>query len=451
MAGHLQESYANLEQKVEDRTRELSESLEQQTATSQILRVISSWPTDIQPVLNAVAENAARLCEAVDALVVRIEGESLPVVAHYGQIPISGERFPVTRGSATGRAVVDRQAIHVHDQWAEPEAEFLIGKAIGPATRTVLSIPLLREDVPIGAITVRRMEVRPFSQKHIDLLKTFADQAVIAIENVRLFQEVQARNRDLSEALDQQTATSEVLKVISRSTFDLEPVLETLIENATRLCGADKGFVHRFDGDLFRLAVAYGASPELRDFVERHPRPPGRGSVAGRVALERRAVHIPDVLADPEHTYGAKDLGVRTILGVPMLREGTLIGAIVIWHGEFRPFTDRQIELVTTFADQAVIAIENVRLFQEVQARTRELVRSVEELKALGEVSQAVSSTLDLQTVLTTIVARAVQLSGTHGGGVIYEYDEVSQEFHVRATHRMEQEHFEALRATPIR
>ncbi len=452
MAGQLQESYATLEQKVEDRTRELSESLEQQTATAEILRVISSSPTDIQPVLDAVAENGARLCEAVDALVVRIEGESLRLVAHYGQIPISGERFPVNRGWVTGRAVVDRQVIHVHDLAAEPEDEFPIGKTVGPLSRTVLGIPLLREDVPIGAITIRRTEVRPFSQKHIDLLKTFADQAVIAIENVRLFQELQARNRDLTEALEQQTATSEVLKVISRSTFDLQPVLETLVVNATRLCGAEWGIIFRPDGEVYRVAVVYGGPPEFNEFLERNPIRPGRGSVVGRTALERRMVHIHDVFADLEYTYTEHQRrgGYRTMLGVPMLREGALVGVFFLSRNEVRPFTEKQIELVTTFADQAVIAIENVRLFQELEARTRELGRSVEELKALGEVGQAVSSTLDLQTVLTTVVSRAVHLSGTQGGA-IYEYDEAAQEFHLRATHRMEEELVEVLRSAPIR
>jgi signal transduction histidine kinase len=242
-----------------------------------------------------------------------------------------------------------------------------------------------------------------------------------------------------------------VLKVISRSTFDLQPVLETLIENATRLGNAEGGVIFRFDGELTRLAAAYNISPEFKDFVERNPLGPGRGTAVGRAVLEGRTVHIHDVLADPDYTYSAIGLGgFRTIVGVPMLREGIPIGVFAVWRNQVLPFTDKQVDLVTTFADQGVIAIENVRLFQELQARTRELARSVEELKALGEVSQAVSSTLDLQTVLTTIVGRAVQLSGT-GGGIIYEYAETTQEFHVRATHQVQPEHFEALRATPIR
>ena len=242
--------------------------------------------------------------------------------------------------------------------------------------------------------------------------------------------------------------------MISRSTFDLQPVLETLIENATRLCNADKGFIFRLDGELFRLAVAYNVPPELEDFFERNPISPGRGTVVGRVALERRAIQIPDVIADPESQL--KDLevqtqgGLRTILGVPMVREGALIGVIVIRRTEAQPFTDKQIDLVTTFADQAVIAIENVRLFQELQVRTHELARSVEELKGLGEVSRALSSTLDLQTVLTTIVDCAVLFSGA-SGGVIYEYDEATQEFGLKASHGLEEELIEVLMRARIR
>jgi signal transduction histidine kinase/HAMP domain-containing protein len=274
-----------------------------------------------------------------------------------------------------------------------------------------------------------------------------------------LEQKVETRTRELadanaglSEALEQQTATSEVLKVISRSTFDLQPVLETLIENALRLCNAETGVIYRTDGELFRLAASHNISPEFKDYVERHPLASGRGSVIGRVALEGRAIHIPDVSTDPEYTYAGMKLGgVRTILGVPLLREGVPIGVFSIWRGEPRPFTDKQIELVTTFADQAVIAIENVRLLQELQARTAELARSVEDLRALGEVGQAVSSTLDLETVLNTIVTRAVQLSNANGG-VLYEYDEATQELsRIRGAYGLDDDLREVLGATPLR
>jgi GAF domain-containing protein len=423
-------------QESQSRNRDLTESLEQQTATSEILQVIASSPTDVQPVLDVVAERAARLCEATDAIIDRIDGDVLRRVAHYGSIPTGrsrlGETRSISRLRTSGRAIIDRETIHIHDSSTpEVQAEFPESGGHIVGIRTNLTTPLLREGVPIGVIIVRRTEVRPFSEKQIALLKTFADQAVIAIENVRLFQELQTSNRDLTESLDQQTATSEVLKVISRSTFDLEPVLKTLIENATRLCGAKQGSIGRLDGDIYRIAVSYGLSPEYNEFLERNPiPPPGRKSMAGRVLSERRTIHIHDVLADPDFqwTEAQKVGGFRTLLGVPMLREGIPIGAIVIWRERVQPFTEKQIELVTTFADQAVIAIENVRLFQELEARTRELAQSVEELKALGEVGQAVSSTLDMETVLSTIVGRAVQLSGTDCG-VIYEYDEAKRRY----------------------
>ncbi len=435
--------------------QELTEALEQQTATSEILGVIASSPTDIQQVLDTVAENAARLCGANDALIRRIDGDVLPLVAQYGHIPGLSEvdEMPLQRGSVLARSVIDRQTIHIHDLAAASEDEFPVGVALARrfGYRTVLATPLLREEVPLGAIIIRRLEVRPFSDKQVALLQTFADQAVIAIENVRLFQELQVRNRDLTETLEQQTATGEVLRVIASSPTELQPVLDTLIANAVKLSGATKGHVREVDGEFYRVVAHYGESPERISFLRTNPLPASADTPIGRALVERRPVHILDVQLLPEPLASlARQTGARTVLATPLLREGTPIGGIIIWRDFVEPFTERQIELVKTFADQAVIAIENVRLFQELEARTRELSRSVGELKALGEVGQAVSSTLDLETVLTRIASHAVQLSGTHGG-VIYEYEETTQEFHLRASHRMEDEVVEAIKATPVR
>ena len=291
-------------------------------------------------------------------------------------------------------------------------------------------------------MVARRTEVRPFTPAQIKLLETFADQAVIAIENVRLFQE-------LKESLEQQTATSEILGVIASSPTDIQPVLNVVAENAARLCEANDALILRVDGNNLRTAAKFGsiAAAESRKI--------SRGFPGGRAVIDRQTVHVHDMAVEIETEFpdacGLQQLSMGgSVLAMPLLREDVAIGSIVIRRTEVRPFSDKQIALLKTFADQAVIAIENVRLFQELEARTRELARSVGELKALGEVGQAVSSTLDLQTVLSTIVRHAIQLSGT-SGGVIYEYDDATQEFHLRASHRMEDEFVEAIRATPIR
>src|SRR5215468_7116360 len=284
---------------------------------------------------------------------------------------------------------------------------------------------MLKESEVKGALVFFRQEVRPFDDKQIALVQSFASQAVIAIENARLLNELRQRTDDLTESLEQQTATSNVLEVISRSAFDLRAVFETVAESSVKLCGADRAFIYRFDGEVLRMAAAFNAPQKLRDFVSENPIRPGRYSASARAALERRTIHIPDLLDDPEYSYGAKNVEkIRTILAVPILKGNSLLGGLAIYRlEEVRPFTDKQIALVETFADQAAIAIDNVRLLDELRHRTDELGRSVGELQALGEVSRAVNSTLDLETVLSTIVAKAAQLSGTETGA-IYGYDQ---------------------------
>jgi signal transduction histidine kinase/putative methionine-R-sulfoxide reductase with GAF domain len=430
--------------------QELTESLEQQTATSEILGVIASSPTDVQPVLDTVAENAARLCEANDALIFRVNGDRQLRVASYGSMPVLEETSnSINPGGPVGRAILDRETIHVHDL-AGSESDFPGAKTRGVVmgVRTALIAPLLREGVSIGAIYIRRKEVRPFTDRQIKLLETFAAQAVIAIEKVRLFNELDTRNRQLTEALEQQTATSEILRVIASSPTDIQPVLDVVVENAARLCDATNSLIYRVTDEGLLIVARCGPMPAPPPL-----QPISRGLPVGRAVVDRQTIHVRDLAEEIETEFPEapqRITGTRTVLATPLLREGVPIGAIVIRRTEVRPFSDKQIALLKTFADQAVIAIENVRLFQELDARTRELTESVEELKALGEVGQAVSSSLDLETVLETIVVRAVDLSGTDCG-VIYEYDEVAEEFNLRASHRMEDEAVEALRAARIR
>jgi signal transduction histidine kinase len=620
---------------------QVSESLEQQTVTAEILRVISSSPTDIRPVLDAVSENAARLCEASDAQIFRMDGDLLRPAASFGPLPIHTERS-ISRGWVTGRCVVDRRTIHVHDLAAESEAEFPIGRESQRlyGHRTTLATPLLRGGQPLGAILIRRLEVRPFLDKQIKLLETFADQAVIAIENVRLFKELETRNRDLTTALDQQTATSDILRVISRSQTDVQPVFDAIVDSAMRLLHGISGAVYRLEGHVLHL-VAYTSTNETGDaaFRKLFPRPLAEATFQGQsirerapyvvsdiesdpraneqarrvfrargyrsvvyvplfkdgvpignisvarqepgtftneeVALlqtfadqaviaienvrlftelqekntaltaahaqvtealdqqtatseilrtisqsptdvqpvfdtimasavrlcdalfgslfrvdgelvrlvavrmprpeeaaaiypaplaselptcrairENRIIHVPDVEAPGAVPAAglqvARTAEIRSLLIVPMRRDDAPIGAILIARPAVGLFPDEQIALLQTFADQAVIAIENVRLFKELEARTQELTRSVGELRALGEVGQAISSTLDLQTVLSTIVARATQLSGTDAG-VIYEYDEQREVFVPRATEGLEATIVDTMLATPVR
>ena len=440
---------------LEARNADLTDALEQQTATSRILRVISGSPTDVQPVFDTISDSAPRLCGARFCLLYRFDGERLHLVAHHN---VTGELLQLLQGlypmrpnrqHAAGRAVLSAAVVEIEDTLTDPEYQQRVATLGG--WRSMLAVPMLREGAPIGAIVIQRVEPGRFPEDQIALLQTFAEQAVIAIENVRLFTELGARNRELRVALEQQTATSELLKVIGRSTFDLQPVFETLAENAVRLCEAERAMIFRVDGEVLRVSAAHNMSPEMRAFQELNPIGPGPGSCVGRVVLERRTVHIHDAQTDPEYTFPAREIDpIRTLIGIPMLRAGELLGVINIVRYEVRPFTESQITLMETFADQAAIAIENARLLTELKARTAQLTRSVGELQALGEVSQTLSSTLDLETVLRTIVSRASQLAGADGCSV-WEYDEGTEEFHFRATDNLDEAVIEVSRQTPIR
>ena len=366
---------ANRDARVARLTRELKEALDRQTATAGILQLIAGSPSDVQPVLDGVCRTAQRLCGAGLAGIAVRRGDVYRYVATSSANPEWDAKlrdtahFP-SRDSVAGRVLLERRAVHVEDLTADPEYGYPGFAAVGGA-RTALGVPLLREGDPIGVIFLGHDRVRPFTERQIEFVRTFADQAVIAIANARLLNEVQQRTNDLSESLQQPTATADVLKIISRFSGDLETVLDTLVETAGRLCRADLAHMFRRRDDMYHLVATRGGS----EFLRTHPLTPDRGTATGRAALERRAVHIPDVLQDPEYTYreGQKLVGYRTMLGVPLLRGETLVGILTLNRMRDDPYTTKEIELATSFADQAVIAIENARLFDELRERQAEL------------------------------------------------------------------------------
>jgi len=398
MAKQLEESYSGLERKVVERTKELTEALEQQTATAEILRVISSSPTNIQPVLDAVVESAARLCGASDAVIRLVEGDKLRFGAHHGSIPVPHEAFPITRNRVGGRAVLESRTIHVHDI-VEAAADYPEARELQRAGgyRTILGAPLLREGVAIGMILIRRMEVRPFSEKQIALLETFASQAVIAIENVRLFNETK-------EALERQTATADILGVISSSPTDIKPVLDAVAERAARLCDATDVTIRRVEGDMMHLAAHIGTILPGAD-----ARPISRESIPGRAIIERRTIQVTDTAApDTQEEYPDMNRrgDYRTALAVPLVRDDVAIGVIIVRRAETREFTDQQVNLMKTFSDQAVIAMENVRLFNETK-------EALEQQTVISDILRAISSSpTDTQPVFDAIVKSAVPLFG---------------------------------------
>jgi GAF domain-containing protein/sensor histidine kinase YesM len=439
MGARLQESYADLEKKVEQRTAELSESLEQQTATSDVLQAISSSPGELEPVFQKMLENATRICGASFGTLNLYDGDSFRNVALYNVPPAyaASQTHRLIRPhpqSGLGTVARTHQVVLIEDLRTQPPYlegfPNVVAMADLAGARTILFVPMLRESELIGTIVIYRQEVRLFADKQISLLTNFAKQAVIAIENARLLKELRERTDDLTESLEQQTATSEVLQVISSTAGDLEPVFKSMLENATRICGANFGQMNLYEGGSFRPVALCNMPPAYAASLARTPFQAHPQSGLGTVARTHQVVHVEDIRALPPYLEGNPSVvaiadlaGARSYFVVPMLKENELIGAITIYRREVKPFTVKQTELVANFANQAVIAIENTRLLKELRARTDDLTESLEQQTATSEVLQVISSTPgDLEPVFKSMLENATRICGAHFGTLnLYE------------------------------
>src|SRR6516225_2249603 len=399
-------------------TRELNEAREQQAATAEVLRVISSFADGPDPVFQVILANATRICEARYGNLYLFSDGAFQLVASSAALALERLRGPPIRptpGTGLGRMVRKRAAVQIADVLADrayPRDDPLGRAAEREGIRTLLCVPMIKEDELIGAISIFRTEVRPFTGEQIRFVANFAAQAVIAIENSRLLSELRQRTAELTKSLKQQTATSEVLGVISRSKFELQPILQSVADTASRLCRADVSVIFRLESGVYRFAAGYSLDPAYLEHERRTPISPGPGTVVGRAAMSREVVQIEDAWTDPlyEQKAAVKISGGRSMIGVPLMREGEPIGVIGLARTRVEHFTQREIELVTTFADQAVIAIENVRLFEAEQQRTRELTESLEQQTATSKVLQVISSSSgDLQPVFEAVLANATR------------------------------------------